>query len=84
MQILGADSIILDLEDAVSLTEKDSARILVRDAIKNMDYSEVEVVVRVNPLDTEFGAIDVDVIARVKPDALLIPKADRRRNETCR
>lgn len=74
--ILGADSIILDLEDAVSLTEKDSARILVREAIKNIDYSQVEVVVRVNPLDTEFGAVDVDVIARVKPDTLLIPKAN--------
>jgi Citrate lyase beta subunit len=74
--ILGADSIILDLEDAVSLTEKDSARILVREAIKNIDYSQVEVVVRVNPLDTEFGAQDVDMIARVKPDTLLIPKAN--------
>ncbi|TGE31028.1 CoA ester lyase [Desulfosporosinus sp. Sb-LF] len=74
--ILGADSIILDLEDAVSLTEKDSARILVRDAIKTIDYSQVEVVVRVNPLDTEFGPHDVDVIARVKPDTLLIPKAN--------
>lgn len=73
--ILGADSIILDLEDAVSLTEKDSARILVREAIKTIDYSQVEVVVRVNPLDTEFGARDVEVIARVKPDTLLIPKA---------
>lgn len=74
--ILGADSIILDLEDAVSLTEKDSARILVREAIKTLDYSQVEVVVRVNPLDTEFGPHDVDVIARVKPDTLLIPKAN--------
>jgi len=74
--ILGADSIILDLEDAVSLTEKDSARILVREAIKTIDYSQVEVVVRVNPLDTEFGPQDVDVIARVKPDTLLIPKAN--------
>ena len=74
--ILGADSIILDLEDAVSLTEKDSARILVREAIKTMDYSEVEVVVRVNPLDTDYGPLDIDVIARVKPDTLLIPKAD--------
>ena len=74
--VLGADSIILDLEDAVSLTEKDSARILVRDAIKYMDYSQVEVVVRVNPLDSEFGAQDVDMIARVKPDTLLIPKSD--------
>ncbi|MDO0824453.1 HpcH/HpaI aldolase/citrate lyase family protein [Desulfosporosinus nitroreducens] len=74
--ILGADSIILDLEDAVSLTEKDSARILVREAIRTIDYSQVEVVVRVNPLDTEFGPQDVDVIARVKPDTLLIPKAN--------
>ncbi len=73
--ILGADSIILDLEDAVSLTEKDSARILVREAIKNIDYSNVEVVVRVNPLTTEFAREDIDVIARVKPDTLMIPKA---------
>jgi len=73
--ILGADSIILDLEDAVSLTEKDSARILVREAIKNVDYSDVEVVVRVNPLTTEYACEDIDVIARVKPDALMIPKA---------
>jgi len=73
--ILGADSIILDLEDAVSLTEKDSARILVREAIKNLDYSNVELVVRVNPITTEFALKDIDVIARVKPDALMIPKA---------
>ncbi|MCB2290253.1 CoA ester lyase [Clostridium sp. CS001] len=73
--ILGADSIILDLEDAVSLTEKDSARILVREAIKNIDYINVEVVVRVNPFTTEFAGQDIDVIARVKPDALMIPKA---------
>lgn len=73
--ILGADSIILDLEDAVSLTEKDSARILVREAIKNVDYSDVEVTVRINPLTTEFAHEDIDVIARVKPDALMVPKA---------
>ncbi len=73
--ILGSDSIILDLEDAVSLTEKDSARILVREAIKNVDYSNVEVVVRINPLSTEYANEDIDVIARVKPDALMVPKA---------
>jgi len=73
--ILGADSIILDLEDAVSLSEKDSARILVREAIKNVDYSDVEVVVRINPLTTDFADEDINVIARVKPDALMIPKA---------
>ena len=73
--ILGADSIILDLEDAVSLTEKDSARILVREAIKNVSYDNVEVVVRINPLTTEFSNEDIDVIARVKPDTIMVPKA---------
>ncbi len=73
--ILGADSVILDLEDAVSLTEKDSARMLVREAIKTIDYSSVELVVRINPLDTEYGLKDIETISRVKPDALMIPKA---------
>ena len=79
--IFGADSIILDLEDAVSLTEKDSARILVREAIKNVDYNNVEVVVRINPFTTEFAQQDIDVIARVKPDASDDTKGYRRR--TC-
>jgi citrate lyase subunit beta/citryl-CoA lyase len=74
--VLGADSIILDLEDAVSIPEKDSARILVREAIKNIDYSNVEVVVRINALDNEFGPMDLEEISKVKPDALMIPKAD--------
>ena len=73
--ILGADSVILDLEDAVSLTEKDSARILVREAIKNIDYLNVEIVVRVNPFDTEYAEEDINEIASVKPDTILIPKA---------
>ncbi|AKN32067.1 citrate lyase [Clostridium carboxidivorans P7] len=80
--ILGADSVILDLEDAVSLTEKDSARRLVSEAIKFIDYSAVELVVRVNPLDTEYGPKDIDTIARVKPDALMIPKATEEQLET--
>ena len=73
--ILGADSIILDLEDAVSLTEKDSARILVRNAIKNVDYGKVELVVRINPLSTDYGYKDLKEIARVKPDTIMVPKA---------
>ncbi|KAJ52270.1 citrate lyase subunit beta/citryl-CoA lyase [Clostridium tetanomorphum] len=75
--ILGADAVILDLEDAVSLTEKDAARALVSGAIKTLDYSGVELVVRVNPLDTEFGHKDLETIARVKPDTILLPKATR-------
>lgn len=74
--ILGADGVILDLEDAVSLTEKDSARVLVREALKTMDYSEVELVVRVNPMDGIFGEEDIRTIAPLKPDTILLAKAD--------
>lgn len=73
--ILGADSVILDLEDAVSLTEKDSARVLVREAIKTLDFSQVELVVRINQLTTEYAEKDIDIIGRVKPDTILVPKA---------
>lgn len=73
--VLGSDGVIFDLEDAVSVAEKDSARILVREALRTIDYSSVETVVRVNPLDTEFGLKDMAAIAGAKPDAILIPKA---------
>lgn len=73
--ILGADSIILCLEDAVSLAEKDSARILVRNAIKTINFYDSELVVRVNPLSTEYGEKDIREIASVKPDVLMVPKA---------
>ncbi|SJZ86496.1 HpcH/HpaI aldolase/citrate lyase family protein [Garciella nitratireducens] len=73
--ILGADSVILDLEDAVSINEKDAARILVRNAVKDIDFYGTEVVVRVNPLSTDFGLEDIKEIAPVKPDALMVTKA---------
>ena len=65
--LYGADSIMFDLEDAVSLKEKDSARVLVHFALKTFDYSNVETVVRINGLDTT-GALDIEavVLARVE------------------
>lgn len=74
--ILGADAIILDLEDAVSLTEKDSARLLVGKALKAVDFGTSETVVRINPLTTAYGHRDLEAMALAQPDALLIPKAD--------
>lgn len=73
--ILGADSVILDLEDAVSLDEKDAARVLVRNAISNLNFNGCEVVVRINSIKGDYGYDDINVIARVKPDAILVPKA---------
>jgi len=73
---LGADSIILDLEDAVSIEEKDSARILVREALKFLSYNGVETIVRINPLDNEFGLKDIEEMKKLKVDTILLPKAD--------
>ena len=73
--IFGADSVILDLEDAVAITEKDSARILIREALKANSYDGVEVVIRINPMSTPFAHADIDAMARLKPDAILLPKA---------
>ena len=73
--VFGSDAVIFDLEDAVALTEKDAARVLISEALKTINYDNVEVVVRINPLSTPFAEKDIDVIARLKPDAILLPKA---------
>lgn len=75
--ILGADSIIFDLEDAVALTEKDAARDLLGTALKEFDYSGIEVVVRINPPDTIFCRADLSALVGLPVDAILVPKATR-------
>lgn len=71
--VFGADSVILDLEDAVSPGEKDAARLLVSCALRCVDFGDSEKIIRINPLDT-FGYEDIKMIVPCKPDALLIPK----------
>lgn len=71
--VFGADSVILDLEDAVAPTEKDAARYLISQALCTVDYGTSEKVVRINPLDT-FAAEDIKAIVPCKPDALMVPK----------
>ena len=71
---LGADTIIFDLEDAVSPDEKDAARILVRNALKYQSFPDCEVVVRINPTDTEFWKEDLKAIIPLKPDVIMPTK----------
>lgn len=74
--IYGADSLLLDLEDAVALNQKDSARILVRNMLKSIDFYGTEVCVRVNHLDTPFGLEDLEEIVPLQPDAIRYPKTE--------
>lgn len=70
------DSIMFDLEDAVALKEKDSARILVAHALQHPLYQEIECVVRVNPLDSEFGSADLNAVVRAGVDVVRMPKTE--------
>lgn len=74
--IYGSDSIMFDLEDSVSLKEKDSARFLVYNALKTIDYGKTETVVRVNGLDTPFGRDDFEAMVNAKVDIIRLPKTD--------
>ena len=70
--IYGADTIILDCEDAVAVTEKDSARNLVFQAISEMNYG-TEVAVRINHINTPFGWDDLKRLLPAKPDLIRLP-----------
>lgn len=74
--IYGADSIMIDLEDSVSINEKDAARLLVYNALRTIDYGKTEVIVRVNGLNTPFGRDDYEAIVRAKPDGIRMPKTE--------
>jgi citrate lyase subunit beta/citryl-CoA lyase len=74
--VYGADSILLDLEDAVALNQKDAARILVRNMINVIDFYDSEVCVRVNHLSTLFGLADLEAIVPLQPSAIRYPKTE--------
>ena len=70
----GADGIILDLEDSVHGIEKDAARLLVRNALRAVDFLQCERMVRINQLP--LGLEDLDEIVPESPDLILIPKVE--------
>ncbi len=70
------DVIMFDLEDSVALREKDTARMLVFNALQHTLYQEIETVVRVNPLESEFGLKDLRAVVRAGVDVVRLPKTD--------
>lgn len=74
--VYGSDSVLLDLEDAVALNQKDAARTLVRNMIKSVNFYNTEVCVRVNNIHTPFGLADLEEIVPLQPDNIRIPKTE--------
>ena len=74
--IYGSDALMFDLEDSVTLREKDAARLLVYHALKTIHYGECERVVRVNPLSTPFGKADIEAMVAAGAEVIRLPKTE--------
>ena len=74
--IYSPDSIMLDLEDSVTMSEKDAARLLVYNALKTIDYGQTEMVVRINPLNTPYGKKDVEAMVKAGVQVIRMPKTE--------
>ena len=68
------DGVILDLEDSVHVDQKDAARVIVRNALRTIDFGDAELMVRINQLP--LGLDDLAAIAPERPDVVLIPKTE--------
>jgi len=73
--LYGPDAVILDLEDSVHPNEKDAARLLVRNALRAVDFRGAERMVRINQLP--LGLKDLVAVAAERPDLILVPKVER-------
>ncbi|MEI7933057.1 MAG: aldolase/citrate lyase family protein, partial [Alphaproteobacteria bacterium] len=73
---LSCDAVILDLEDAVAPEAKDMARAQAIEAVAAGGFGAREVVIRVNGLDTPWGADDLAAAAKAGPDGILVPKVN--------
>ena len=75
---LPCDAVILDLEDAVAPESKQAARDAAFEAVRSGGFGERELVVRINGIDTPWGADDLATAASARPAAILVPKVNRR------
>ncbi|HOC17615.1 MAG TPA: aldolase/citrate lyase family protein [Vicinamibacterales bacterium] len=74
--VFDADGVMIDLEDAVPLAEKDSARILARSFLQAFPKRSREIFVRINGLDTKYALDDLREVLPARPDGIRLPKAD--------
>lgn len=72
--VFGADMVMIDLEDAVALSEKDAARDIAAGFLRDYDFGDLPVVVRINGADTPHFEADLEAIVPLKPFAVRLPK----------
>ncbi len=72
----GGDAVILDLEDACPIAEKETGRIFARDSIPMLKEKGMDVFVRVNSFDTELTEEDISYVVVSGLDGVILPKAE--------
>jgi citrate lyase subunit beta/citryl-CoA lyase len=70
------DSLLLDLEDAVAMNQKDAARFSLYHALQEIDYHGCERIVRINGLDSDFWIEDIRCAVAGGCDGIRIPKTE--------
>lgn len=72
----GVDSIIMDLEDGVAVSNKSAARATVAAALRELDFGRSEKLVRINPVSTTLFEDDIAATVAAHPDGYVIPKVE--------
>ena len=70
------DAVIFDLEDAVPIAEKETARVLARDGAPLLKSRDIDAFVRVNSISTGFTAEDLSYVVTEAVDAIMLPKSE--------
>jgi citrate lyase subunit beta/citryl-CoA lyase len=74
--MISSDVLLLNLEDGVASSQKRIARENIAESLKNADFGNREIVVRINPPDTETGLLDLAAIIPLRPDGICLPKVE--------
>ena len=74
--IYNADCIMFDLEDSVSITEKDAARFLIHEALNTLEVQGKEYLVRINTLESGLGIQDLEAVVRCGKAVIRLPKTE--------
>lgn len=73
---LPADTLILDLEDGVALSQKEAARLTVRQALREIDFGPRERLVRLNNVNGPLAQQDLAITLEARPDGYVVPKVE--------
>ncbi len=70
----GADALIIDLEDSVTVEQKPAARQRAQEFLRDRETLSAELWVRINPLDTQDALMDLVTVVPAGPDGIVLPK----------